>query len=157
MIVAHRRTLTWSKEFTTMPLGWLLGILIIQIVVEFTSRNHWISILSVIVEINFLHHWCLKPFLGLHQPTFLIVMSWILMLMVMTPEDQIWIYISQPCVKTCIEIVLCIWVANRRMIYPSLCNILRVLNHLNIITKCTSWSLAHDFSLLWQLVCFCIT
>ena len=78
-------------------------------------------------------------------PTYLsdrIVMN--LMLMVMTLEDQIWSYISQPCVKTCIVIVLCIWVANCGMICLSLCSILRVLNYLKIITKCTSWSLAHD-------------
>ena len=86
--------------------------------------------------------------MGLHQPTFLIVLSRILMLMVMTPEDQIWSYISQLCVKTCIVIVLCIWVKNCGIICPSLYNILRVLNHLNRITKCRSWSLARDFFFL---------
>ena len=125
---------------------------------KLTLSNPQISILSVIEEIIFLHHWCLKPFMGLHQPTFLIVLSRILMLMVMTPDNQIWSYISQTYLKTCIEIVLCIWVANCGMICPSWYNILRALNHWNRIIKYTSWLLAHNFLLVfgnWSISVLC--
>ena len=64
--------------------------------------------------------------------------------MAMTPEGQIWIYIFLHYVKRFIETVLCIWVANYGMICLSSYKILRILNHLNIITECINVSLAHD-------------
>ena len=56
-------------------------------------------------EIIFLQYWCLKLFMALHQTIFLIALSWILMLMVMTPEGLIWSYTSPRCVKRLFETV----------------------------------------------------
>ena len=69
---------------------------------------------------------------------------WILMLMHMAPEDQIWIYTSLHYVKWLIEIGICITLANCEITCPSWHKILRILNYLNVITKCTGWPLAHD-------------
>ena len=62
----------------------------------------------------------------------------------MKPVGLIWIYMFLHCVKRHIEAVLCIWVANYGMICRSSCKILRILNHLKIITECIDVSLAHD-------------
>ena len=48
---------------------------------------------------------------GIAQPITLIALSWILMLMAMTPEDLIWNNTSPCCVKRLLEIVLCKWEA----------------------------------------------
>ena len=45
------------------------------------------------------------------------------------------------CVEWLIEIVLCVWAAKCGISCQSLHNILPILNHLNVITKCTDWSL----------------
>ena len=93
-----------------------------------------------------------KSIHGIAPTYFQIGLLWILMLMAMTPEDRIWKYTSPRCVKSLIGTVLCIWVANCGMIFPSLYKILQTLNNSNVIIKCPNCSLTPDWFNSFALV-----